>query len=310
LISSSTPQARDKQVTTSKPLCSLCLCGSLLVLMYMINIETISCNLGLDSDGIWKSKTSRKISFPQTGYNECLSVEDDSFWFKHRNNILVEVLKLFPPNGAIFDIGAGNGVVSIALQNNGFDVVLVEPGTDAVFNAKMRGVRNIICSTFEDAGFKEKILPAIGLFDVLEHMENDSDILSLMKRSLINDGRLYITVPAYQFLWSSEDIITGHYRRYRLGNLSTLLKKCGFDIEFATYFFTILPLPIFLFRTLPTLLLIRKEGSVELTTKEHNLKPNMLGTILNRIFKAELTLIKNRREIGFGGSCFIVAKSR
>lgn len=52
-------------------------------------------------------------------------------------------------------------------------VVLLEPGPDGVRNARRRGVRQVLRGTLEAAGFLPDSIPSAGLFDVLEHIEDD-----------------------------------------------------------------------------------------------------------------------------------------
>lgn len=274
-----------------------------------MDIQKIANNLVLSTNEIWISKTTRQIAFPEDGHWECNEVEAESFWFEHRNNCLVTVMRNFTPQGAIFDIGAGNGYVSRALAYNGFETVVVEPGVVGASNAKKQGL-TVICSSLEDASFLPNSLPAIGLFDVLEHIEDDISFLSQIKSILQADGRLYLTVPAYNWLWSAEDKITGHYRRYRLQKLAKMLVKLGYKIDYATYFFSFLPLPIFFLRTIPSLLGWRQEGSLETTRNEHNAGSGFFRNLLNKYLSIELSIIRAKRLIPIGGSCLIVASKK
>lgn len=145
----------------------------------------------------------------------------------------------------------------------------------------------------------------MGLFDVLEHIENDIGFLTLIYEKLKNNGLLYCTVPAYTFLWSAEDVDAGHFRRYLKSKLCNKLNSCGFKIEYATYFFSILPIPIFLFRTIPSLIHKKKTSSQEKNCSEHN---KGQGSLFQKIWEMELKLIEKKRRIPFGGSCFVVAR--
>ena len=126
-----------------------------------------------------------------------------------------------------FDIGGGNGYVSKGLEDQGVSTVLVEPGIQGCLNAKAKGLSTVVCSTLENAGFQNNTLPAAGLFDVVEHIENDVAFLSSVNQYLVSGGKLYITVPAYNALWSAEDTDAGHYRRYTLDSMGKTLKAAG-----------------------------------------------------------------------------------
>jgi len=275
----------------------------------MLKITEITKNLNLLEEGIWISKNTSKISYPKEDNINCFKIEEQSFWFKHRNNCLIEILKRFPPQGILFDVGGGNGYVSLGIKNSGFDTILVEPGIEGARNAKLRGLSPIICSTLEDAGFKENTIPAIGFFDVIEHIEDDTGYLKKVKSFLVENGRLYLTAPAHNILWSIEDDYGGHYRRYTLKELTKKLKSVGYEIDYATYFFSFLPLPIFLFRTIPSRIGLRQKNQFKQIQKEHKPKQGILSCVLNWCCKKELSKIK-RTKISFGASCLIVARSK
>ena len=202
----------------------------------MIDIRSISADLILGEDEIWYTLNDQKVSYPSNGNENTFTVEDDSFWFKHRNSCIASLVTSYPPedNGTIFDIGGGNGFVSAGLAKVGFDVALVEPGRTGVFNAKGRGLKNIICSTISAAKFKQHSLPAVGVFDVIEHVEDDLSFLKSIRGLMKKGGRLYVTVPSYSFLWSEEDVLAGHFRRYTLKDISSVLMSAGFELEFSS----------------------------------------------------------------------------
>lgn len=212
-----------------------------------IDFKLIADNLE-PGDGIWQAKSGSSVSYPQEGNELCAHLEEDSFWFRHRNNCIVEMVRGFSPRGPLFDVGGGNGFTALALENSGFETVLVEPGETGVANARERGLVNIVRSTLEDAGFHPHALPAAGLFDVLEHIREPRAFLTTLFHLLEPGGRLYITVPAFRFLWSRDDDYAGHFERYTRGRISKVLADTGYHVEYAAYIFCLLPLPIFLFQ--------------------------------------------------------------
>lgn len=273
----------------------------------MVDISKIATNLECRDPGIWFSKNRSHISYPDDGNVRCLAIEDDSFWFKHRNKCIIEAIRRFPPDGAVFDVGAGNGYVSLTIKNAGFDTVVIEPGVQGAMNAYARGLSPVICSTLEAAGFKSHLIPALGLFDVLEHIEDNIGFLRRIKTLLIPKGRLYITVPAYNFLWSVEDDHAGHYRRYTNKSLMRMLESIGFQIDFKTYIFSVLFFPILFFRTLPSRLGLRRHREFERSRKEHGQNRGALGYLLSCMLDNELKLLRRGKNIAFGGSCLLVA---
>ncbi|TAL65415.1 MAG: methyltransferase domain-containing protein, partial [Bacteroidetes bacterium] len=201
-----------------------------------------------------------------------------------------------------------NGFVAMNLERNGFKTVLVEQGNIGVINAGKRELPNIICSTLEDADFKQESISAIGLFDVLEHIKEDLDFLKCIRNVLIKKGRFYLTVPAFNYLWSEEDNLSGHYRRYSKNSISDLLITVGFKIEYCSYNFLFLPVPIFLLRALLYKLGFRmKEKVIENATKAHRPVNKFVSNMIEKFLNFELGWIKMKKSIPFGGSIIIVA---
>jgi hypothetical protein len=152
-------------------------------------------------------------------------------------------------------------------------------------------------------------MPAIGIFDVLEHIENDIDFLKKLSLYLEPKGMLYLTVPSYQFLWSHEDSLAGHYRRYTLKKLTKLLTDAGYKIQYKSYFFALLPVPILLFRTLPDRFIRAKQPiNQSKHSSEHSQKRGLLGNLFNFLLKVEKQRINNLKVLPFGGSCIVVAQ--
>src|ERR1035438_2021864 len=161
----------------------------------MRSLTEISANLELGPDGVWTTRSVSPVSYPESGNDLCFAVEDTSFWFRHRNACIVEAARLLPPPGTLFDIGGGNGFVARALQDEGWEVVLVEPGPRGTDNAMRRGIRHVVRAAFDDARFLPGTIPAMGLFDVIEHIEEEQRFLASLERCLIPGGRIYLTVP-------------------------------------------------------------------------------------------------------------------
>lgn len=274
----------------------------------MLNLNDFSTNL-IEKEGIYFSKKDNKISYPEEGNDEFFKIEDESFWFKHRNNCIVEAVDYYCKNNVFFDIGGGNGFVSKGIEKNGIKTVLVEPGLQGCLNAKKRELKHIVCSTLEDASFKNNSIPAIGLFDVVEHIEHDVKFLKMIYKLLKNEGYVFITVPAFNAIWSNEDVDAGHYRRYTIKSLEEKLKAVGFTITYSTYLFSILVVAVYLFRSLPSKFKSAKPSiDYDKYKEEHSNKKGLQDRLLNKIWRYELNSIKNMKKIPFGSSCFIIAK--
>jgi SAM-dependent methyltransferase len=269
-------------------------------------LSRIAPGLSRDEEGIWRSSTSRTVSYPDEA-NLFFAVEASSFWFSFRNQCILDLVRQYPPSGWIADIGAGNGFVSQALQRAGFPTVLLEPGPAGIANAARRGLGPLVCSTLEDAAFRPGSLPAAGLFDVLEHIEADEAFLGRLHTLLRPGGRLFLSVPAYRMLWSSDDDHAGHFRRYTRGTLARRVSAAGFRVEFSTYAFAPLPLAIFLVRSVPSRLGLRPAAQPNRLGAELNPGQGLGVRLLSSLLRVEGRALAKGRPIPFGSSCLLVA---
>lgn len=248
---------------------------------------------------------SEKISFPEGASTVSFQVEDDSFWYLNRNLWIRSFVSKWGPFKDFVDVGGGNGYIAKMLQDSfSMNVTLVEPGEEATRNAKKRGVSHVLKGTIQS--FPElQAVDAIGLFDVLEHIEQPVDFLKMIHSRLNKNGKVFITVPAYMFLWSNEDVFAGHFRRYTKQSLKTELESAGFKVLKSSYFFApLLPL-IFLFRALPY-----KLGKTDLGDHQGEHTPKLSTAILSFVLKLEFSLCMLLNFLPAGSSIILVAQKK
>jgi SAM-dependent methyltransferase len=274
--------------------------------------EAEQCGNAESGNAAKQQAGSDAISYPEEGNEACFEVEDRSFWFRHRNACIAEMVRNFPPEGRgpIFDVGGGNGFVAKGLMDVGWDVVLVEPGPAGARNAKKRGLPHVICATTQSAGFQSGTVPAIGVFDVVEHIEEDLGFLRHLYDLLVPGGMLYLTVPAFQALWSQEDIDAGHFRRYSLSQMEQKLEQAGFESTYSTYIFQWLVAPVWLFRVLPYRLGLRgkNNNSPEKVQRDHVLKEGLVFKVIRNLLEREQGMIEAKERLPFGGSCMVAMR--
>jgi hypothetical protein len=120
---------------------------------------------------------------------------------------------------------------------------------------------------------------------------------------------VYVTVPAFQWLWSREDLESGHSRRYTLKTLSRVLEASGFTLEFGTYFFSFLPPAILFGRTIAYRLGIRGGGlSVEQIRSEHTPGNSSVRSLVKILTDRELSRLAEGHRLRWGASCLAVAR--
>ena len=117
------------------------------------------------------------------------------------------------------------------------------------------------------------------LFDVLEHIEDESEFLQSVKFHLAESGTLLINVPAHQFFFSDYDRAAGHIRRYSIDQLMKIAERNGFKARAFTYW----GLP------LVPLLLLRKAMSMQRSNGKagFDARGRAMNTLLGLLARAE-----------------------
>jgi SAM-dependent methyltransferase len=157
-------------------------------------------------------------------------MEERHFWHAARNRWIARALERYgvAPPARLLDVGCGSGAVACALHQRGYAVVGIDTAEVLVRKAHERCPQ----ATFV-AGPVERLardlgpFDAIGFFDVLEHLGEPEQ---LIRNALVHakPGALVIaTVPALMSLFSTVDELSGHKRRYELGELKQTFERCG-----------------------------------------------------------------------------------
>jgi len=56
-------------------------------------INQFSNSLSCDETGIHYADHFSNVSYPKDGNELCFDIEDKSFWFRHRNDCIIEMIK-------------------------------------------------------------------------------------------------------------------------------------------------------------------------------------------------------------------------
>jgi SAM-dependent methyltransferase len=142
--------------------------------------------------------------------------------------------------GTVLDVGAGSGFFSRWLLRNGLaqQAVCVDPLYEADRDEEEAG-KPILFRRSIDACDADLLL----MMDVLEHVDDDKGLLSQYLPLLRPGGRCFITVPAFQFLWSAHDVFLEHRRRYTLAQIERTVEAAGArDVRGHYYYGAVFPI--------------------------------------------------------------------
>lgn len=183
-------------------------------------------------------------------YKDLYIQEGKHWWHISKRNVVAGMLGAILHNRSlkILDIGCGAGKTMDMLSRFG-TVWGLDNNKKALSFCKKRGFRHLRLANAADTGFEDDFFDVITMLDVLEHTEENAT-LQETKRILKPGGSMIITVPAYQWLWSTWDEILKHKKRYTKYNLGAAVKKNGFTIIKSSYVYSFLTLPVFIFRKL------------------------------------------------------------
>lgn len=236
----------------------------------------------------------------RSAYERMAAQEGAHWWFAARRDVIATLIsrRVKPPPGArLLEAGCGTGGNLAMLGEFGdLDAFEFDEGARAV--AASRSGREIPSGALPDAiPFGDRRYDMIGIFDVLEHVENDAPALAALAGRLAPGGRIVLTVPAFPALWSEHDETHHHFRRYTSPSLARVAEQAGLRVVADGYFNTFLFPAVYGVRALKRVL-GRK-------TPDDTMPGRFANAVLYRVFAAERHLV-GRIRMPFGVSLFAV----
>lgn len=230
---------------------------------------------------------------------------EDHWFFKGRREVFgtfLEGVSRNAPEATILDAGCCSGAMMRAMSRRG-RVFGLDLSEKAVRSCHTKGLTNVCRADFLRMPFADDSLDLVTAFDVIEHIEDEPAALGELRRITRTGGHVILSVPAYPFMWSPDDDLAEHKRRYTRGVLDARLQSTGFRVERISYFYTVI-FPINLL-----LLLLRRIFRVKKTDENVGLTelPRFLNACLFGALRFEARLLE-RRDLPFG--LFLVSVAR
>lgn len=209
-------------------------------------------------------------------------------WELSRTDVITKELSQLSIKGAILDIGCGDAYFDEKLISQ-FPNIDFLYGIDINLQESIHKEKAHYLNNYD--GIRGMKFDYILLMDVIEHIENDSEFMDSIRNYLKPDGKILITVPAFQSLYGIHDQELSHFRRYNAKQLKSVLNESGFNVIHWNYFYL----------SLLTVRFFTKNKSLKVNTwkeDEDTFKTKLVRGILNIDYKVLKSLSRIGIKIG------------
>lgn len=241
--------------------------------------------------------------------------EDRHWWFATRTWSLLNLLdaNVARRGGDVLDIGCGAGNMIHHLSRYG-RVKGIEVDARPVTMAQARGYDVRQADATQRIPFPEASFDLVTALDVIEHVDADEAILREAYRVARPGATLAISVPAFQWLWSYNDVLNGHKHRYTPRELRERVERAGFRVKRLTFGF------LLVFPMSAPLILLRNRIGQKKELRSHHVSPDeyqvemepvspWLNTTLRGVGRLEAALVKHI-DLPIGTSLMVVAEKK
>lgn len=236
-------------------------------------------------------------------YDRMAELDELHWWYRARREILAALIErvVRPPSGAcILEVGCGTGHNLKMLERFGtVDGIEIDDAARAI--AEKRLGRSIATARLPALkGIERGSYDLVAALDVVEHIDDDHATIAALGSCLKPGGKLLVTVPAHQWMWSAHDEANHHKRRYSKRGLKALIDESPLRLEKIGYFNSLL-FPLAVGARVASKLSGKSSG-------EDKLPPRPVNYLFERTFAAERRLV-GAVPLPPGLSLFIVASA-
>ncbi len=269
------------------------------------------CSCGAEFDkirGIWIFAKGYEATFEDHTSEALKALSEHAashFWLLERKRqVLGKIRQYLHPQERFLDIGVGACDIATGLREDGIDVVLSDIQLESLEYGAQLGFLDLFQFDLQKPIFLDHF-KGVGVFDVLEHLDDDASAVSSLLEMVVPGGYIFATVPAFQGLWNNRDVMEKHKRRYSRSRLEKLFSDQGAEVVSCRFiFFSIFPLLIL--RALHSRVFPKTQFSTEDYQSQFK-----IGYYFNAGLEKLLRLEDKWFRKGgppFGGSLLIVAK--
>jgi SAM-dependent methyltransferase len=161
-------------------------------------------------------------------------IEEDHWWFVGKRRILGVLLDRIPSGGRLLDLGCGTGGI-LRHWIDRYRCVGVDRSKVALDVCRRKGFSTVARCELGHLPFRPEAFDTVLILDVLEHLDDEVRFLAAASQVCAPGGRIIISVPAFQWLWSKHDETFAHQRRYSAKHLEQVIRSAGLDLDRVTY---------------------------------------------------------------------------
>lgn len=213
---------------------------------------------------------------------------ENNWYLASRADILSSIIRPLcglRPACRLVDVGAGIGSVLAKVGHE--PAIAIEGDLPLARVGRSRhGLRFLVADLSAGIPLSDGCADVALALDVVEHLDDDRAALAEIFRILRPSGRLVVSVPAFQSLWSRHDELHHHKRRYSRQALLEVLAATGFSCSRVTYFNTFLFPLVYASRKLESFAPGRGRGKTD-----YEKPPPWLAGALGGIFGLEARII-------------------
>jgi len=236
-------------------------------------------------------------------YDVIRRTEASHWWYVGRRRIVFDWVEQYVGDApSVLDIGCGTGFNLEELRRRGVpNGVGLDVSAKALAFCRERGLRRLVQGDAARLPYRDASFDVVLALDLIEHVEDDRAALAGLLRALKPGGRLIVFTPALPFLWSAQDRVSHHYRRYTRSALRSKLRSTGFAVDKLSYVNTLLFPVVFAGR-----LALRLSGRADRLTSENELHPSWSNGLLTSVFSTERVMLR-WANLPIGVSLFAIA---
>jgi SAM-dependent methyltransferase len=260
---------------------------------------TVVIDYQLSPAGIYQPSTPithRDDEYDQTGFDTLSAMQERHFWYRGRHRFMLKALDRFMPQAQTplraIDLGGGVGGWGRYLadrRGSCFQKLALADSSEVALTM----AANILPSGVDryqidlmNLGWENEWDIAF-MLDVIEHIPDDIRAVSEAAKALNPGGLLFVATPAFQQLWSYNDDLAHHLRRYARADFKTIADKTGLKLLDSRYFMFFLSPLYLLSRIKPGFNRLSAEEKLEVIKQQHRIPSKVINETLAAIFAAE-----------------------